>query len=152
VNRAIRILAALGLLALAVYAALVYGFLVDAFTPFQSAVPALLFMRLFGEAGFVLTLAAGVVAIVACFQRRQRWWAILLVILAVTPFAFYLVYPFLPLLGVRLYLPLLAPLTDPGVNRNAPAALLALIVLVYSFIDSRAATTAQQAPWREVRP
>lgn len=150
-NRALRILAVAGVLALIVYGSIVYGFYAQAFVPFQSAVPALYLMKLFGAAGFALTFAAGVVAIVASLQRRQRWWAALLTILTLAPFGVYLVYPLLPLLGLRFYAPFLAPLADPNVALDAPATLLALAVLAYSFIHSGAASAAPRTSEGAVR-
>jgi hypothetical protein len=93
---------------------------------------------LIGQTGYFLAFAAGVVALVASAQRRQRGWGITcgaLLLLAVYGSA--LIYVLTPVvdvpavvffvqvgyLGYVVYLP-----------QAVPSLLLALVVLVYSFI------------------
>ena len=145
--RALRILALAGLLAFGVFLAFEYAFSVEMFPPFDSLVPELL-RQFFKTTGFALTFTSGAVAVVSCLQRRQFRWAaafILLLILA----AYGLFFAFLLLnVPVRLRLgspPLPALLLDPSVVQYIPAMLLALLVLIYSFLRSRASATASTA-------
>lgn len=145
--RALRIFALAGLLAFGVFVAFEYAFAVEVFPPFDSLVPELL-RQFFKTTGFALTFTSGVVAVVACLQRRQFRWATAFIVVLILA-AYGLFFALLLLNGTaRIRLgspPLPALLLDPNVIQYIPAMLLALLVLIYSFLRSRASATASTA-------
>lgn len=145
--RALRIFALAGLLAFGVFVAFEYAFAVEVFPPFDSLVPELL-RQFFKTTGFALTFTSGVVAVVVCLQRRQfRWAAAFILLLILAAYGLYLAFLLLNV-PARLRLgspPLPALLLDPNVIQYIPAMLLALLVLIYSFLRSRASATAGAA-------
>jgi hypothetical protein len=71
----------------------------DALDLLLPALPALL-VNLVGQTTFALCLGVGVAALVVCIQRRQRWWAVgLVILLIVATNGPYLMIDLTPLLG-----------------------------------------------------
>lgn len=134
-QRALRIFAFAGLLALIVFVALEYAFSVGIFPPFVSLVPEFL-REAFQTTGFALTFTSGVVAVVVCLPRRQYRWAVaLIVLLALATYrTFFAVLLLNATTGIHIGSPLLPTLLlDPNVVQYVPVMLLALLVLIYSF-------------------
>lgn len=157
-DRVLRILAIIALLSLGLFIALAR--LLDAVqqpamgSGFPSATDLLLpaipsiLVNLLGSTAFALCLAVGVVAVVACIQRQQRGWAIVLLALL-----------FVAVIGSELVTEIVGQLTPVFNDKLAYVfayspyirllfiALVPLAVLAYTFyVRPRAAQPVQPAP------
>ena len=148
-NRTLRALALVAFLGL-------IGFFLLSRLPFQNStivsgtpdalglllpmLPALL-VNLVGQTTFALCLVVGVIALVACFQRRQRQWIVgFVVLLLVTANGSYLILELTPTLSggqtwAYTYAPIMALF---------PTALLPLAVLIYTVSPHQRAVQSAQ--------
>lgn len=139
--RVLRLFSLTSLLAFAVFAVLTYAFYASAFAPFEDFLPRLA-QDVLGTTGFALAFAAGVLAVGAALQQRQRGWAgALLTLVILTAYGYYLAIPLL--LTSRSWpvsaTPFLYTAQDLSITQYIPAVVLAGLVLVYSFLRPRAA-------------
>jgi ABC-type transport system involved in cytochrome c biogenesis permease subunit len=142
--RTLRALTLAALLVLGSYMVLVRAIIAGAFSPYNGVnlLTVLLVKDLLGRTGFALAFAAGVVAVVATLQRRQRGWTVVvLVLLVLAPYSFYLANYLLRLRRMGYGVPQLDPLRDLSFAQDVVAIVLALVVLAYSFLG-RSATSA----------
>ena len=134
-DRTLRALAIIALLATGLFLALVQGFDrtqqpaigESALSLLPALLPGIL-VNFLGQTSYALSLAVGVVAVVACVQRRQPVWAIVLIaLLFVAATAPSLAIELSPLLDDPQFL-MLAPYVGLVLD-----ALVSLVVLGYTF-------------------
>jgi hypothetical protein len=142
VDRALRLLASVALLCFGLSIAWFVARRTGQALPLITLQSVQVIMALVAQTAYSLGFAAGVVALVACTQRRQRGWGVGLAgLLLLTIYSIPVAYFVLPVFG----LPALAFFYQLGyvyLAQLIPALLLTLLALLYSVIPRRLAVTA----------
>jgi hypothetical protein len=138
-TRALRILSLTGLLTFAAFGIFNYPLIQVVYLLVGNVVATRFATILIGQTGYALAFTAGVVAVIASAQRRQRGWAAVFVVLLIL--AVYGVDVVLPVFGASA----LGSFYAFGymyIAQAIPAVLLALLVLIYSLIPRPLANAA----------
>jgi hypothetical protein len=142
VDRALRLLAVAALLGFGAYVACFLALRTASVLLLGDLATAQIYLAFISQTAYSLGFAAGVVALVACVQRRQRWWGVGVVcLLLLTVYGIVLTYSLRSALGVLIQT-LAYPVGYVYIIQEVPAALLALLVLIYSFIAHRSRPVA----------
>jgi hypothetical protein len=101
-----------------------------------------LLFTLIGQTGFLLALTTGIVAIVACLQRQESGWAAVFITLVVVSFfGPYFSNYLLAIVGLQLLLSLVDRVSTILLAQLIVPALLAVLVLVFTYTRSMGVAT-----------